>query len=328
MANQELVEYIKHQFAEGKGQDEVKALLLSHGWKEEDVTHAFAVVSGVPMPPSSNVPSTEPLPAAGELLKEAWNLLSQRFNVFLGIMVVPAVFALAFVALSMSGVKVSSHETESSLGGVVIFVFILLYFIAQVWSQLAAVHAVAGSDEQIGFKESFRRAYHGVGSYLWLSILSGLVIMGGFMLFVVPGIIMAISFSFATYVFVTEGVKGMAALIRSRDYVKGKWGAIFWRQLFIGIVCAIIIFIPQLIFQILGKPDIASVVNALTAIVAIPLGLIYTFLLFKKVKAAKGEIVSTPTGGQKAKYWVIAILGPMFIVAIILILSVNLDFAP
>jgi hypothetical protein len=223
MANQELVEYIKSQVAEGKGQDEIKALLLSHGWQEADVVQAFAVVSGVPLPPAATTvaPSTEPLPGAGQLLKEAWAIFSQRLNVFLGVMVVPALFVLVIAVLSISGAAVMDNEPKTPIAGLLIFLFIILYIIVTIWSQLAILHAAAGTEEQIGVKESYRRAYHGVMSYIWLSLLSGLVIMGGFMLFVVPGIIMAVSLSFATFVFVTEGLKGMSALLRVESMLKG-----------------------------------------------------------------------------------------------------------
>jgi len=65
------------------------------------------------------------------------------------------------------------------------------------------------------------------GGLLWVSLLVGVVVAGGFIALVVPGVWAMVALSVALVVFVVEGVGGFAALRRSRDLVRGRWWPTF-----------------------------------------------------------------------------------------------------
>ena len=48
--------------------------------------------------------------------------------------------------------------------------------------------------------------------------------MGGFVFFIVPGVIFSIWLSFSVLILIVENEKGTNALVRSKEYVKGRWG--------------------------------------------------------------------------------------------------------
>ncbi|MBI2098992.1 hypothetical protein HYT45_01090 [Candidatus Uhrbacteria bacterium] len=64
---------------------------------------------------------------------------------------------------------------------------------------------------------------------LIVSILAGLAMLGGFLLFVIPGIIFSIWFAFAYYEAILHGAKGADALKKSRRLSRGRFWAALWR---------------------------------------------------------------------------------------------------
>jgi hypothetical protein len=105
--------------------------------------------------------------------------------------------------------------------GVVSFLFVQPFLAAAI--SRAASRLYLGHDPEVG--DTYRFALGLVHSILWVSFLTFLAVVGGFILFIVPGIIFAIRFTFGTTVVVVEGAKGRAAMRRSWALAKGQ----FWR---------------------------------------------------------------------------------------------------
>ncbi len=61
----------------------------------------------------------------------------------------------------------------------------------------------------------------------WTTILMFLAIMGGFILFIIPGILCLVWFGLSTHVVVLEGVSGGAALGRSKKLMSGNINTVF-----------------------------------------------------------------------------------------------------
>ena len=121
-----------------------------------------------------------------------------------------------------------------------------------------------------------------------------------------PGIIFAVWFSWAVFVLIAEDLKGMNALLKSKEYVKGKWGSVFWRLLFIYGISFILIFTLLKIF--LGK----EISNFVIGLFLTPLVTIYLFLLYSHLKSLKGEFTFSPNSGKKASFIFVGILGLLF----------------
>lgn len=279
------------------------------------------------VPPPAPIISS--LPGGVALLRQAWAILKQRFSTFLGVVAIPILIASVFIiVLSVGGFfGLSLLSTKFAAGGVVLLlvllvVFVLVIIIGQIWAQTALLHAVIHNQEKIGVIESYRRGWHKVFPYLWVSFLSGLIIVGGFLLFIVPGIIFAIWFSLAFIVLVSEDMRGMNALLKSREYVTGRWGSVFWRLIFIGIVSYLVSLIPAFIFLFLETSKILEVVRIIISfsisLLFTPLMMIYLFLIYSHLKSIKGEIAFAPTGRKKGSFVFVGIIGVLIIPAILL----------
>jgi len=172
-----------------------------------------------------------------------------------------------------------------------------------------------------------------------VSILSFFIVAGGFLLFIVPGIILAVWFSLALYVLVSEDLKGMNALFRSKQLVSGYWSSVFGRIILLTlvsfaimiplIVAAVIIGGTGFLFDAVKQAELAS------SIVYQPLATLYQwliagfgvafwFLLYEDLKRVKGNpAFEEPSSGAKWKYIAIGIV-PIFIgLAVFVVLFVG-----
>lgn len=78
-------------------------------------------------------------------------------------------------------------------------------------------------------------------SYLWLSILTTVLILLWTLLLIIPGIIFSVFYSFTVYVYFFEDLHGKAAIKRSVSLAKGYWWPVFGR--FVVMALALYIFI-------------------------------------------------------------------------------------
>jgi len=328
MVNQQLLDYIKQQLQRGVSKEQIKSSLIANGWQAQDVDEAFAFIQNpanhsqsVP-PPTQTIPS---LPGATAIFSQAWVIYKQRLGTFLGVIIIPMLIMVVLIAVlaggGFLGVSLLSSKFAAVGIGLLILLAILFFviiFINQAWVQTALLYAIKDNQERIGVVESYRRGWHKIISYWWISLLVGFITFGGFLLLIVPGIIFAVWFNFAAFILITEDLKGMNALLKSREYVKGKWGGVLWRLFFIGALSFIISLVPVLIFGLLKIPFGLEISMFIIGSFLTPLVMTYLFLIYSNLKALKGEIVFAPTRGQKAAFIFVAILGILTILVLVL----------
>ncbi len=97
---------------------------------------------------------------------------------------------------------------------------VLIQIIGASWITLRLTNKILA--ERTG-KKSTRLTLPLLGSFLVISLLTGLAAAGGTLLFVLPGIWLTGAFAFASYTFLDEGRTGLQALARSAELVKGRW---------------------------------------------------------------------------------------------------------
>ncbi|GAI56590.1 unnamed protein product, partial [marine sediment metagenome] len=114
--------------------------------------------------------------------------------------------------------------------------------------------------------------------FFWVSLLTGLVIGLGFLLFILPGIIFVIWLAFSVYTVICEDKKGFKALSRSRELVKGHWWATAKR-----IFALMIITFPLS----LGAQSIPYLGQFAYMILFTPFSIIYSYLIYQNLKEIK-----------------------------------------
>jgi hypothetical protein len=126
-----------------------------------------------------------------------------------------------------------------------------------------------------------------IGGLFLVGLLTGLAIMGGFILLIIPGIIFLVWFALSSYVYVYEGIGGTEALKRSKYYVSGRWGAVFWRFFFLFIISVVISIVIGIITGPFNSGDNKAVgqsIQNLVSFVWSPLAAAYGVALYNSLK--------------------------------------------
>lgn len=227
------------------------------------------------------------------LLKASFSDISQRLSFYLTLMVALGIFAL-LSSLSepyrTSGVASLYQEIA----------FLALTFIYMVMNILTSIALLLGfSGQASGVMAAYKTAWSYFFRYLGLSILVMLIVVVGYLLLIVPGVIFNIWFLLAAYVLVLENTGIVEAMRRSRNYVKGKWWAVFQRAVIVLIIAMVFFPLFALVAYFLPenmwvKDSLATMVSLIVTVV----GVGYFYNLYTDIKgssqAAATSMAPTP----------------------------------
>lgn len=302
MADQKLLNYIKENLEKGETKEQIWGDLKMAGWLEENLKRAFQELGLLEM---------DVLPGIGDLLERTFLIYKNRFWTFAGIMLPSFLLSwiLTMIQWFLPLTEIINKMSLENIDGLILLlililfglIFFVIFVVINLLSQTALLFAIKEKEQDMGIKKAFSEAWHKIISYYWISILSTFLVVGGFLLFFVPGIILSIYFNLAFYVLIAEGKTGMNALFRSRQLVKGKWWTVFLRQTLIALmvmgVGMILYFIPWG-----GK--------TLTGLITAPFLQTFGFLLYQDLKRFKKDpYLEPPKTATKMKFILMAATG-------------------
>lgn len=272
-----------------------------------------------------------------DLLKESWRIYKERFWKLMGILLLPfgiGVILILLFSVVLFVLGIFSFDSLGSLGseaGVNSFIsslvtpsnavlllilgiiFLLVMVIAQLWGQISLMTA-AVSETKLGVKEAYKKSRGKILRYFGLTLISSFILWGAMLLFVVPGIILGVSFSLATFVLLSENIGGVSALARSREYVKSHWWGVLGRTLFINLIPALVSSLSSrtivTFFNNIKQPYIGSglsTISSLAGVVLGPLVVVYLARMYLNLREIKGKVVVSKK--SKIAYVLIGVLG-------------------
>ncbi|MEK9130087.1 MAG: hypothetical protein AAB526_01670 [Patescibacteria group bacterium] len=272
-------------------------------------------------------PIVSSLPSAVETFKRAWGIYKQRLCTFLEIMIIPIsiISALVFLMDAIAEGKLSKFISDPLVIFSITSFFMIVVFVIQSLGQIALLYAIKNDQKEDGVIKIYKRAWSKMLSYWWICLLSGFIILGGFLLFVVPGIIFSIWFAFPIFILIADDLKGMDALLKSKEYVKGRWMNAFCYFFFIGAVLLIAMLILSGILFFLKNVLIQWFGQFIFELFLTPLLTIYLFSVFNNFKQLKGDFIFTPAKKEKITFICMAILGILMvpILATLIVFSLN-----
>jgi len=285
--DQEGLEYVKSQLAQGRTEDEIKKAMLDTGWNEQVVQGIFQnlAVAGV----QQAYQGGQLLPV-GKLLSNAIDIYKTHWKTLVTLSSLPVVTVIISIiifggALGYGSVLGRDNIASLAPGFSLLFLgFIIIAFLIQILSTVAVIIALKERQNNYGVKESLKAAVSKIGQYIWVSILMSLAIGVGFLLLIIPGIILWVWYSFSVFVTVAEDLKGGKALARSKEYVKGRWGKIFGKLAFIYLIVIAFNIIVGLIPENALIDGISTLIGLL---ILTPIVWVYSYLLYENVRATK-----------------------------------------
>jgi hypothetical protein len=233
-----------------------------------------------------------------EIFKKSWHVFKDNWQVLLkitGWLMIPAVLLgiLGMVDQKM-GASFIAESVPIYLG------LTALSFILGLWVSIVLVRLISHALEQqpVNFSQLKTEAWRDTVPYLWVMVLVNFFVLLGLVLFIVPGILMAIWFSFASYIFILEGTRGMAAIRQSKALVKGKFWAVVWRffvpNFIFGLFMVVLIGVPYLLYRAFApgldwqtQPWWLNLWQSIITIAGMPLTVGFAIILYKSLKENK-----------------------------------------
>lgn len=284
----------------GASERAIVELLESRGWTKED---ALAVLSFIEkekrrepfLEEASDTSHTRHLPDSLSLSVSALSLVRENavklaLLSFLG--------AVLYAVLYVVFVHISTHDAVSRLWENVVaaelskvttlplLALALVFsgmFVLGVLSWFPASCILALSDTTKTLRQLLVEGWKGGFRLFFSSILYLLVVIGGLLLFFIPGILVGVGSIFAPLIAARERIAPFQALLVSRELVREHFLAVALRALFLVIPTALFILVLYLLFYLLfllTSPEVgASVPLFLFVAFAVPL-LFFAFLSF------------------------------------------------
>ena len=329
MINQELLSYIQHQLNQGYSPTAIVQALRQSGWSDGDIVKAFST-SGRQLTAGElqqlNINPAEPrqtqqldqLPGVQELLAETWNKFKQAWLKLLAISLIPTAIFLAIGLVVGAGAFFT--VVPSALGGslssgavwgivAVGIIALIAVIVIQTWASLAGIY-LANNIENTTVKQAFTAVRSKIFKAWGVMLLSTLIIWGGMLAIVIPGIILGVWLTFAVFVVVNEDIRGLKAIIKSREYVRGYWWKVLWRMMAPSLLLGLILMVLSIIFSNLDAQGIVTLIETAFNLLAAPASILYLSVLYQKMVMLKPELRDfKPKKKQKIGFIAWAVFG-------------------
>lgn len=155
----------------------------------------------------------------GDAISYGWEVMKEKFWFFAGLLVVTGIISwIPNIIVKSMGEEVTAASIIITILGMIINMFIslgLLKIVLNIFDQKEAKISDLFSCPQL------------IGRMILASILCGLAVMGGYILLIIPGIILGIRLQFFAYLIVDKNMAAMEALKKSFEMTKGATWDIF-----------------------------------------------------------------------------------------------------
>lgn len=215
------------------------------------------------------------LSGIGSLFSKAFERWKRGIIKYILISIVPlaAIFLLSLLFLgSQSFNPVASVPTT--------IVVVLAAVVLGIVYQTALVEWVLSENLSLGVAESYRRGLGSAARLLWTGILTGLLTLGAFLLFVIPGIAFLVWFFAIQFVVIGDHVGGFEAITRSYSYVKGNWWGVFGRLLLLWLIAVVLGLVFGQSTSLAGK----ILYQIILGLFYSPFAIMYAAELYKELK--------------------------------------------
>jgi hypothetical protein len=229
--------------------------------------------------------------SVSDLIKSSWNLYAKNIKILLlpiSLLIPPYLLLYLFEYLTFPGQNL------------IVLILVALSIFMNLWISVFFIEMINKicENQAMNLNELFQSSMEKIASYFWVAILVGLITFAGLILLIIPGLIFAIWYAFAEYIVVLENKKGLKALLASKELVKGRWGATFWRLILpallfyvagiaIALVLTLTIGLGNVDFTSLNENLMFNASSTFVFIILSPLFTAYGIILYNSLKETK-----------------------------------------
>jgi hypothetical protein len=273
--------------------------------------------STTPVSPANPNPAAAPaFPSPLVILRQTIDAFGKRWRTLLTIDLlglVPLVLAGAIgaaIAVRLARLFVNNawQSSPAQIFSLIVFVVaLIIIIISQVWQSIALVYAIKDRQKEMGAIEAYQASWKKIIPFCWTGLLATIIIISGLFLFIIPGLVFSFWFSLTMYIVMVEDVKGINALLKSREYIRGQTKSLITHWL---VVMVLYLIITSRLVTLIDADIFTTLFNWLFHSLLI----IYMYLLYENLKTFKGEFDFTPSKGKKIFFIGLAILTMIVII--------------
>ncbi|GMQ85251.1 MAG: glycerophosphoryl diester phosphodiesterase membrane domain-containing protein [Acidimicrobiia bacterium] len=237
----------------------------------------------------------------GEKLDAAFSLYRRNFGTLLGIV------AMIIIPFQLASVYLASLADRDSVGSVLFIglISVVVGFIGNVFATGSVTKAIV--DDYLGetpnWQDSLRFGWTKVGPLVVGSILYGLGLLFGFVLFIIPGVFLWVTWAMWVPAVIVEDRGGKVALGRSNALAKGRRWPVFGFLIVVYLIVSIIDLIAgSVLFAFVSAGSAAdTVINVAVALLVAPFVAAATVVLYfdqrVRVEAFDVELLASQISG-------------------------------
>jgi len=241
----------------------------------------------------------------GELYKRSWELYKKKLSTLATLMAIPFVVSVILTLVTQHAAQPATttmtgnpfKSVNFAAVGAAALIVIVIFILVSVWIQIATIQIIDSPDNHPSLPQLLSKSAGLVLPLLLVGLLAGLVIVGGLILFIVPGIIFGLWYTFVTYALVLDGQHGRAALKASKALVKGRIGKVFGRLFVFGLVIFGIEIVVGIVVLILPAVARNIVTDGYSDFFVTPLAAIFSYYLYRDLQ---GKLQTAPAVGVTA----------------------------
>lgn len=307
MVTPDLLQYIRARQAQGTDDTQIHQALMLAGWKQRDINEAFDQLlqkSSIAAPKptvtdsraaSQTIPVTQTFGAV-QLLGLAGLHYRRHFFSLVSLAVILAVITRSTGYLLQNVIFPSGESVSVPPLGWIIFalaILVLIFVSVHMWLTLAIIHIVADRSGSMSLLNALKKAWQKLFSVGWLLTISVFILIAGFALFVVPGVLWSLVVVFALFVSLDEDKRGFAALLGGKQYLKGHWLSVVFRALVATFFVTLLIMGIELVIRLtsIAIPEywylhLQNVTDIFLYVLFYPFVLVHAYLVFKTTKGS------------------------------------------
>lgn len=242
------------------------------------------------------------MPSVLSLLKESLALYKKNFLSFLILITISFLLKLLLKAAGSSVIQLGLDYR--------VLMILALSLFASLWKSLAILYALKNQGAGIQVFSPYLKTIPKLAPFFIVNILMIFMMLGGFILLIIPAIILSIYLSFSSFTYFFEDLRGFDALSKSFEYVKGRWVSVAGRVILVFTISTIIYYLTSKILPSSFK----IIFDYAFQIIFLPLGSIYYYLIYKSLVETYDSSNYSESAFQKRKKWLKAIFILGFII--------------
>jgi hypothetical protein len=297
------------------------------------------------MEQTTPVASTYQLPQTKSIIKKAWIFYKENFKKLWPLFLLGSIGEMSLNYSYSNSSRISNGASPEISAWIYVVIGLLIIFAIFVfWSKIALYKSISDikNGKVLSVKEWYKSGANLFWGFVLVSILCSLVKFGGFILLIVPGLILSIYLVFSQFEYVNEGKKGFQALLSSWSIVKGRWWETLWALLLlylflivptiliIGITIAIAVVIClvlklSIVLTVAVISIIAFLFIAAILLIITPLTLIGTYDIYLELKNNPIEQRSEVIDKKRKKKLIVCliVLIPAFIALMVVLPKID-----